>query len=89
MPETIVPAMRPGQIRSPGRAFFREGTFRPQTPPALARSSGVLVWRKTSLHWSSCANSIKRHFPIPNQEQQPQGLRKANQDKTDSYCLDR
>jgi hypothetical protein len=30
-----------------------------------------------------------RHFPIPNHEQQPQGLRNANQAKTDSYCLDR
>ena len=28
-------------------------------------------------------------YLVPNQEQQPQGLRKANQDKTDNYCLDR
>jgi len=40
----------------------------------LRRDPHLLVWRKTSLHWSSFDDSTKRHFSIPNQEKQPQGL---------------
>src|SRR5262249_26047487 len=67
-------------------------------PGAAAAISGVVVAAEvlqnvklTRLLTQDEIFQVRKHavFPMKNHEQQPQGLRNANQAKTDSYCLDR